>query len=113
MHTTNVTMKTKGKYDVSYKTKDDAERVMIKPCNRCLENDKFVTDCDCPKSNYKYSEYSNKLLIPTIFDLYFGFYCDTRIEFDMYIIYHTDTYHYVLEPGKFTPIYTRRVIILC
>jgi hypothetical protein len=113
VYTMNITIKQINKYQVGYKTKDDTEqKVKIDYCRKCLElDDKFVTECDCPKPIRK-DQFENdycllELYNPIKFDLYFGFYCDTPIEFDIYMSGHFP-YHYVLEPGKFTPFYTEK-----
>jgi len=111
VYTMNITMIQINKYQVGYKIKDDTEpKVTINYCRRCLEfDDKFVTDCDCPKPKlidpFENDYYLSRLYIPKKFDLQFGFYSDIHIEFDIFIMGH-NPYHYILEPGKFIPFYT-------
>jgi len=114
VYTMNITMIQINKYQVGYKIKDDTKpKVEIDYCKTCLElDDKFVIECDCPKKQklvdpFENQCYLDRLYNPIKFDLYFGFYCDIHIEFDIYMIGHYP-YHYVLEPGKFTPFYTEK-----
>jgi hypothetical protein len=133
VYTMNITLKQINKHEVGYIIKDDIEpEVTIDYCKTCLElDDKFITLCHCPKVNYcktclelddkfvtdcdclkpklidrfENQCYLSRLYIPNKFHLYFGFYCDTPIEFDIFVMGH-HPYHYILEPGKFTPFYT-------
>jgi len=115
VYTMNVTMIQINKYQVGYKTKDDTEpKSIINYCRTCLElDDIFVTDCDCPKKPKLIDTLENRCYFLRLynpikkFDIYFGFYCDIHIEFDIYMSGH-NPYHYILEPGKFTPFYTKK-----
>lgn len=72
----------------------------IKTSIRREYTEKYNLDWGCIKGEIP----SRYLFIPRLFDLQFGFYTDTPIEFDIFV-YSKFKHHYVLEANKFTPFY--------
>jgi len=96
-HNTNININD----DLTYIVKNNNDYPTF--CGKCYEKYKqFVNDCEC----LKVDKVKTKLFIPRLFDLYFGFYSDVTIEFDIFV---NDNFirHYILEKRKLTPLYNK------
>jgi len=96
IHTTSI----KINDDLTYTTNNNLRKI----CGVCFQKyNKFISDCECLKVEKK----DTKLFITRIFDLCFGFYTDTSVEFDVFVN-NNFIKHYVLEKGVFSPLYNEK-----